>query len=123
MISKLAIFLSCLTIATSCAAASEEGLAPAAQPSMQPVGKPKKTKPKEAAPPCPRGGQQKDDPICLGASDLNASPTRVKGYGGGRAGDNATTPKLFLKGPGQNIIDDPNLKQPIGGGVGLKFQF
>lgn len=122
MISKLAIFLVCLTIATFSLAAAEESVAPAAQPSMQPLVKPKKIKPKETAPSCPRGGQRKDDPICLDASDLNASPTRVKSSGGGRAGDNAT-PKLFLKGPGQNIIDDPNLKEPIGGSVGLKFRF
>jgi hypothetical protein len=130
MISKLATFLFCLTIATSGVVAAEEGVAPGAQPSMQPkLVRSKKTKSKEAAPPCPRGGQQKDASFCLDAKDINASPTRVESDGG-RSVDNAKRPNLFLKGPDDNIISDPHIKEPIrspkepvGGSVGLRFRF
>lgn len=122
MVSKLAIFLICLTMATFGVVAAEENVAPTAPPSAQlNLVKSKKTKAKAAAPLWPRGGQRKDDPTCF---DFNDLPMRVKTNGrDGHAGNNSLAPTLFLKGPGQAPINDPNVKPPRGGSVGLQFLF
>lgn len=122
MVSKLAIFLICLTMATFGVVAAEESVAPTAPPSAQlNLVKTKKTKAKAAAPLCPRGGQWKDDPTCF---DFNDLPMRAKTKGhDGRAGNSSMAPTLFLKGPGPALINDPNVKPPRGGSVGLRFRF
>jgi hypothetical protein len=122
MVSKLAIFLICLTMATFGVVAAEESVAPTVPPSTQiNLVKAKKTKAKAVAPLCPRGGQRKDDPTCF---DFNDLPMRTKiNDRGGHAGNNSMAPTLFLKGPGQAPIDDPNVKPPRGGSVGLRFRF
>jgi hypothetical protein len=122
MVSKLAIFPICLTMATFGVVAAEESVSPTVPPATQlNLVKSKKTKAKAAAPLCPRGGQRKDDPTCF---DFNDLPMRAKTKGpDGRAGNSSMAPTLFLKGPGQALINDPNVKPPRGGSVGLQFLF
>jgi hypothetical protein len=130
---KRAIFLVSLTTATLGVAAAQEAASPAAQPSTQHKrAKPKTAKAKAATPvkpPCSRG-QWKDNSVRFGANDFGAlrTPAQING-GRGRAGDNATKPKLILKGASSKQQDPirfhDNLPTPTphGGSVGLKFPF